>query len=304
MRNKQGLAIFLIALICIGLAGCKNAKELSKTLGEIALVRNEIVRRFGEQNVDVRINRRASVSTFSITFINSPLNELPRDQRKERAQHTAEIVKELYPQIKTVDDIVVAFARVTTIFSIFHTRTVMDVHWFDGDARERDMVTADPTQSAPSPEEDPLDPKVTYQPARNETEIYNGGIQLAGVPEKGLIMIPRIMVRGKITKTNPPPPDTMRFDFASFADKPQFTGTTKINFVADKKFAYEGQFSESSSNDGLASEFLYLDIPYSDFKQIVSGKSLTVVIGKRQFALTEDQLRALGRLTQYVKETQ
>jgi hypothetical protein len=304
MSRSRKAGSLILVVICLWLAGCSQTKELGKTLGALAEVRAEIIKRFNEQDVNVNLNSSPDGNTFSVTFLNSPLNEAIKTARYQRAQETAEIVKAHFADIKTVERIFVSFTEGRTFLGIFHSWTVVDIFWFVRDPRTRDFEDFN-NLSGDNPstriEEDPLEPKVTYLPARNETEIYLGGILLEGVAEKGLTMIPRIMVRGNTNKTTPDPPDSMRLDFASFADKPQFPDVTKIKFIADKVYEFEGQFSTSRSADGLASEFLYLQIPYSDYRQIAQSETVTVVLGKKKFELTRQQIHALLRLTQYVK---
>jgi hypothetical protein len=302
MNRSRKLASLFLAVICLALGGCSQTKELGKILGALAAVRSEIIKSFGEQDVNVNVNSNPNGTTFSVTFINSPVNEQNHALRSERAQKTAEIVKANYQDIKTVNNIVVVFSRARSFLAIFHSTAIVDVFWFDRDAKPR--VEAGFNESGVGstiPEEDPLEPQVTYSAARNETEIYLGGILLDGVPAKGLTMIPRIMVKGNTNKTTPEAPESMRFDFASFADKPQFPGVTKIKFIADKNYEFEGQFSTGGSNDGTVSEFLYLQIPYADYRHIADSKAVTVVLGKKQFVLTSDQILALRKLTQHVK---
>jgi hypothetical protein len=74
-------------------------------------------------------------------------------------------------------------------------------------------------------------------------------------------------------KLHPRRPPLFRFDFASFAAKPAFPGVTEVAFIGDRiNYQTKGQFSTSRSNDGLASEFLYLTVPYPIFRQMIASK--------------------------------
>src|SRR5881409_3003756 len=107
-------ASLLLVLICLWTNGCSGAKELGKTLGALTQVRAEIIKRFGEEDVNVRVNTFQGHTTLSVTFINSSLNGTNFAERAKRAQETAEIVKLKYGPIKTVNEIWVGFMRVTT----------------------------------------------------------------------------------------------------------------------------------------------------------------------------------------------
>ncbi|HEY6803321.1 MAG TPA: hypothetical protein VI306_07065 [Pyrinomonadaceae bacterium] len=302
---QKSSALFLI-IVCLLIGSCTGAKQFGKTLGDLAVVRSELIKRFGEDNVDVRLNSGEGGRTVSVTFMNSPLNESGEEKRRERAQQTVEIVKMYYPDIKAIFYISVNFIRANSILGIFHSTKVVDIYWFDRNAKP---ITSTDNGGREVPfddhrdNEDPLEPKVSYTPTRNETEIYLGGVQLEGTPEKGVLMIPRIMVAGITEKTTPAPPESMSIDFAAFSDKRQFPGVTKITFFADKKsFDFEGEFSTSEAADGLTSEFLYLKIPYADFKQIAASEEVTVRVGKKKFALTGQQIHALFSLTRFLKD--
>jgi len=277
---------------------------MGKTLGSLGEVRSEIINKFGEDNVDLRINSVTGHSTISITFINSHLNEKTSKDRDRRAQQTVEIVKSRFPQINSVDEIYVLFSRVTTSLVIFRSAIIIDYFAFDKDGKPVHGVF-DSAQTYPGadPEEPALTPRVNYSPAQNQTEIYLEGIQLEGVAGNGLTMMPRLTATGDTNKVTPSAPAFIRFDFASFAAKPAFPGVTEVAFIGDRiNYQTKGQFSTSRSNDGLASEFLYLTVPYPIFRQMIASKGLTIKLGEKQYQLTNEQVQALRKMTQYVKE--
>src|SRR6185295_9417467 len=98
-------------VLCIGLTvcllayGCSTTKDLGKTLGELAQVRAELIKKFGEQDVNIRVNTFQNRKIISVAFINSPLNQKATGEREKRAQETAEIVRQHYPPIKEVSEI-------------------------------------------------------------------------------------------------------------------------------------------------------------------------------------------------------
>jgi len=277
-------------------------KEVGKTLGSLGELRSEIIKRFGEE-VNVNLNSIPGHRTLSITFVNSQLNDKSSDERNERAQQTVDIVKSHYPDIKSVDQIFVMFSKVATALGIFHSSSVIDQIAFDKEGKPIQGVITSAPFAPDTDEEAELKPRVTYSPTQNQTEIYLDGIQLEGVAGNGLTMVPRLTVTGNTNKETPSAPAFIRFDFASFAEKPMFPGLTDISLVGDQiSYRTKGQFSTSRSNDGLASEFLYLNVPYSMFQQMIAGKVLTVKLSERKYQLTREQFHALQRMTQYVKK--
>src|SRR6185503_15052078 len=97
------LAIGLTALFC--LPGC--GKDIFKTLGELATLRNELIAEFHEQNLDVTLQNS---NNLAVTFVNSPLNATP-DQLFRRAQETATFIKRHYAGIDRLESILVRFFK-------------------------------------------------------------------------------------------------------------------------------------------------------------------------------------------------
>lgn len=293
LRTSIGL---LLVMVCLIASGCDQAKQVGKTLGSLAQVRGEIIKKFGEDGVDVRLNSAAGNTTISITFINSALNNKAGAEREKRAQETAEIVKTQYSEIKSVTHILVYFMRAQTKFLVFHWNVVFDFHAFDNEAKPIDNRR----EVEPS---EPLGASVVYSATKNQTDVSVGGLQLEGVAGNGLTMLPRFTVPGDTSKATPRAPANVTLDFASFAEKQSFPGVTKIELIGDDKIVFqtEGQFSTSRSNDGLVSEFLYLTIPYSKFQKLVASKEFSLKLGEKKYDLTDEQLQAVRSMTTYVK---
>jgi len=278
-------------LVC----GCSAAKDLGKTLGELTMVRDELIKKFGEQDVNVRVNTFQNRSSISVMYVNSPLNQKTTEERAKRAQETAAIVRQHYPSIKNVSEIWVGFMRVTTRLVVFHSSEMIEVLGFDNEGR----ALSDPGLA-------PLDtslPVVRYLASQNKTDISSNGIQLEGTPEKGVTVVPHFSVTGDVNKTRPTPPNEVSLDFAAFSDKPKFPNLTKILFVVDNKVVYttEGQFSTSKIAGDMYSEFLYLKVPTAVFLKITSGNSVKLRLGEHEYTLTESQILQIQRMADYFR---
>lgn len=295
MRALYRYALLVLLTSCLFASGCSTAKDLGKTLGTLAQVHAELVKKFGEKDVNLRLNTFQNRTSISVTFVNSPLNQKTAEERAKRAQETAEIVRQHYPSIKNVSEIWVGFMRVTTRLAIFHWSEVFDTHGFDNEAR-----------ALRHPGDAPLDttqPVVRYSPSQNKTEISSSGIQLEGTAEKGVTVVPHFSVAGDINKITPKPPAEVLLDFAAFSEKPKFPNVTKIVFLSDNKVAYltEGQFSTSKLADGTYSEFLYLKVPTAVFLKITSGSTIKIRLNEHDYTLTESQVLQIQRMSDYLK---
>ena len=287
--------LWLVLTSCLLAYGCSSAKELGKTLGDLAKVRSELMKKFGENDVNIRVNTFENRTNVSVMYVNSPLNEKTTNERAKRAQVTADIVKQLYPSIKNVSEIWVGFMRATTRLVIFHASEMIEAYGFDNEAR----ALRDP-RTAPL---DPSQPVVRYLPNQNKTDISSNGIQLEGTPEKGVIVVPHFSVAGDVSKITPKPANEVALDFAAFSENPKFPNLTKIVFLSDDKIVYrtEGQFSTSKIADDSYNEFLYLKMPTVAFLKLASDSMVQIKLNEHEYTLTESQLLQIQRMSDYLK---
>jgi hypothetical protein len=280
---------------CLLASGCNKAKDLGNTLGALAKVRAELIQKFGEEDVDLRLNTFQNLTSISVKYVNSPLNQKTTEERAKRAQETAEIVRQHYPSIKNVSAIWVVFMRVTTRLMVFHWSEVLETRGFDNEARALRDPGNDPL--------DPTQPIVHYSANQNKTDIASGGIQLEGTAEKGVTFVPHFSVTGNVNNVTPKPPDEVSLDFAAFSEKPKFPKVTKIVFLSDEKVAYstEGQFSTSKLAGGMHSQFLYLKVPTAVFLKITSGNTIKIRLNENEYTLTESQIMQIQRMSDYLK---
>ena len=295
MLTPYRYALWVLLTSCLLASGCNKAKDLGNTLGALAKVRAEVIQKFGEEGVDLRLNTFQNRTSISVTYVNSPLNQKTTEERAKRAQETAEIVRQHYPAIKNVSEIWVGFMRVTTRLLVFHWSEVLETRGFDNEAR-----------ALRDPRNDPLDPSqplVHYSANQNKTDIASSGIQLEGTAEKGVTFVPHFSVAGNVNNVTPKPPDEVSLDFAAFSEKPKFPKVTKIVFLSDEKVAYstEGQFSTSKLAGGMYSEFLYLKVPTAVFLKITSGKTVKIRLNEHEYTLTESQILQIQRMSDYLK---
>jgi hypothetical protein len=285
----------LVLTSCLLAYGCSTAKDIGKKLGDVAVVRAELIKKFGEQDVNVQVNTFQNRTNISVIYVNSPLNEKTTEERARRSQETAEIVRQHYPTIKNVSEIWVGFMRVTTRYVVFHWREMIEARGFDSEAR----ALGNPY----SPPSDPSQPVIRYLPNQNQTDISSGGIQLEGTAEKGVILVPHFSVVGDVNRVTPKPPAEVALDFAAFSEKPKFPNLTKLVFLSDDKIVYrtEGQFSTSKIAEDMYSEFLYLKVPAAVFLKFSSGKTAKLKLNEHEYTLTESQLLQIQRMSDYVR---
>lgn len=292
-RFSLALELVLLCLLLSSTSGCGT--KVVKSLGELAIVRSEIIKKFGEEDVDIRQNSFPDSTSISIAFINSSLNDKPHEEREKRAQETAQIVKAHYKSISQINAIFVTFVRRTTRFAVFQYSEALGTFGFDRTART--LKPSDETES-------PLNPIARYSASQNQTEVSLGGIQLEGIAGDGVTLVPHFKLAGDANKKQSASPKAVGFDFASYGSKPRFPGLTRVKFIADEKvvFEEEGQFSTSRTRNDQVSEFLYTTMPYSTFRHLVSGNEIRIVLGDHNYKLEHLQLIALQNMTSYIRK--
>lgn len=288
-------SLCLVLTSCLLAYGCSTAKDLGKTLGELTMIRAELVKKYGEQDINVRVNTFQNQTNISVVYVNSPLNEKSTAERAKRAHETAEIVKQRYPSIKNVGEIWVGFMRVTTRLVVFHWSEMLEARGFDNEARALRDPGVTPL--------DPSQPVVRYVASQNKTDISSSGIQLEGTAEKGVILVPHFTVAGDVNKITPKPPDEVHLDFAAFSEKPKFPNITKLVFLSDNRIVYqtEGQFSTSKIADDMYNEFLYLTVPTAVFLKISSGSIVKIRLNEHEYSLTQTQVLQIQRMADYLR---
>jgi hypothetical protein len=264
-------------------------------MDDLAKVRAELITKFGDKDVNLRVNTFQNRTSISVIYVNSPLNQKATEDRAKRAQETAEIVRQHYPSIKNGSEIWVGFMGVTTRLVIFHWSEMIETYGFNSEAqalREPGIAPSDSSQ-----------PAVRYSASQNKTDISSAGIQLEGTPEKGVIFVPHFSVAGDVNKLTPKPPDEVGLDFAAFSDKPKFPNVTKIVFLSDNKLVYrtDGQFSTSKIAGDMYSEFLYLKVPTAVFLKITSGSTVKIRLNEHEYTLTESQALQIQRMSDHLK---
>ena len=295
MLSVYRYSLCIVLTSCLLAYGCGTAKDLGKTLGDLAMVRAELIKKFGEEGVNLRVNNFQNRTSISVTFVNSPLNQKTTEERAKRAQDTAEIVRQHYPSIKKVSEIWVGFMRTTTRLVVFHWNEMLEIRGFDNEAR----ALRDPG----IPAVDPSQPDVRYLASQNKTDISSSGIQLEGTSEKGVLLVLHFSVAGNVNRITPKPPDEVALDFAAFSEKPKFPNVTKLVFLSDNKIVYQtqGQFSTSKIANDMYSEFLYLKMPTAVFLKISSGSVVKIKLNEHEYTLTESQLLQIKRMSDYIR---
>jgi hypothetical protein len=289
LPRRTFLALILVSALLT--AGCG---EIVMSFGDLLAVQNALTKKFGEE-VSVTANAGPNGTMVVVWFVNSPLNDDSAEQRVLRATEAADVVKNSYSRIQNVREIWIGFVRKKTRLVVFHHSEIVAVHGFDKNG------TALPGRNEKryQPPED-VQVNASYDSSNKVSDISASGIQLEGRPGGlGVTVLPFFKLKGYARgDVKLPPPKTVDFNFASYAEKPRFKQTVPITFVADNKVILktEGDFN------GNDAQFCYLTIPYPAFRRMVNGQELIIKLGEKEYPLTPSQLAAMRGMTTYVTE--
>ncbi|HKU73198.1 MAG TPA: hypothetical protein VJR02_04725, partial [Pyrinomonadaceae bacterium] len=66
MRALYRYALWILLTSCLLASGCNKAKDIGNTLGALAKVRAELIKKFGEKDVDIRLNTGQNRTSISV----------------------------------------------------------------------------------------------------------------------------------------------------------------------------------------------------------------------------------------------
>jgi hypothetical protein len=287
-----------ILLSCLLATGCREAV---KSLGELSKLQSDIIKEYKEDDVRVNLTNNTSLT---VTFVNSALNSQESEQRQQRAARTASFVITHYPSVGKLQEIWVVLMLVKTRFVVVNYSETVGYFGFDKTGqplRERDLDA----DVLPVEAVDETRPTAAYNATLKRTEVIVRQMPLEGDLNNGFSVVPHFSVPGDASgvRRSTSFPESVSFDFLSFSEKSIFPGAPKFTFLTDGKVVFEAseQFSTSKVDEKF-SEFATINIPYPTFRRMVSGRSLNLKIGERDYAFSSKQLAALREMTNYVKD--
>ena len=62
--------LYLVLTSCLLAYGCSTAKDVSKTLDDLAMIRAELIKKFGETDVNLRVNTFPEGTSISVIYVN------------------------------------------------------------------------------------------------------------------------------------------------------------------------------------------------------------------------------------------
>jgi hypothetical protein len=228
-----------------------------------------------------------------ITYVNSPLNKKDQIERARRSQDTATFASLNFPAIKSIERIGVSFVESETHFFVYHRVRNLGVFVFDN---KGDLAISGATET------DPLKPVVRFNSVRNETDISITRIQL-GNADNGMALVPHFTFKGNMHDADRGAPDSVVFDFASYANRKAFPGDTSLDIRCDEAAVFSGiahlMLPDSASGAGTA-QFLSAQIPVASFAKMGNAQKVNLVLGNKNFNLSSEDIGALRSMSSYI----
>lgn len=289
---RPRLTASLLSALLLCCFGC--SRDVLNSLGELAQLRNDLLKEFHEQNININLN---NTTHLAVTFLNSPLNQAEPGDRARRAQETALIIKHRYARIDQLESMTVKFMKNEMRWLVVNYTEQIDGYVFSRDAKLIGAPEYDP-ETAFKGEGDVT---VNYNPTRNESEVRIPRLQLEGDTSKGVTMSPRFKVRGDAGTAGRAIgiPSAIIFDFASFAPDKIFKVDPALKIVADGIPIFNDKAHNLSTTTTGGNEFLVQAIPLDQFLKIAEAKTVVLTLESKEYLLNGSQLRALRDMATY-----
>ena len=290
-RTRSAVITFALGL-CLLASACSSGSL--KSLRNTARLRQQLVDKYHEQ--DINVSLRNSRFLF-IAFVNSPLNRNDPAERARRAQETATFAASNFPTIKEIETIGVSFIEAESRFFIYRYSKNLGFFTFD-----RYGVTV----SSSGPDEDPRRPVVRFNSARNETDVSITRLQLEGDMNHGIALVPHFAFKGNARDATRRAPDSVVFDFASYADTKVFPGDAPLNIRFDGIVVFSGTARlltpQDSASEGSTAQFLTAQIPAAQFSKIGTARQVELKLGGKDFELSTEDVKALRAMSLYISQ--
>jgi hypothetical protein len=269
---------------------CACSTETVKSLRDLNRLRQQLIDRYQEQDISANQNSRF----LFITFVNSPLNQKNQIDRARRAQDTATFTALNYPAIKGIESIEISFVASESRFFVYRYTRNLGSFLFD-----RNGVAEDSRGF----KEDPRRPVLRFNSVRNETDVSITRLQLEGDTTEGIALVPHFSFKGNVNDANRSAPDSVVFDFASYAARKLFPGDASLDIRCDEIVVFSGNahlLLPDSASQGSTAQFLTAQIPVAQFSQIGKAHQVNLKLGNKNFALSPEDIDALRALISYL----
>lgn len=293
LRRHTTKALALATALSLATAACSSG--LVKSLAAMNALRQHLTEKYHDE---VAVNLQNS-RFLSVSFINSELNRQNPNKRWERAEDAARFVARNYQDIRSIEQVWIAFVETKSKYVIIHYTRVIESYGFD-----RNGVAL----GLNSGSEDPRAPVVRYSAIADQTDVSITRIQLEGNMTKGVALVPHFLVSGDARQPGGDisPPGYVIFDFASYSDRPLFSDNAAVQIDCDghpavKGFARLMPAQETGTNENIA-QFLSVRMSFKALNRIGHSRTVQIALAEKHFQLTADDIDALARMTTYVRE--
>lgn len=286
LRTKHVFASVAVALQLLLLgSGCSQPPR--KLPADLAALQRELIKQYGHQDIEVV----HEFNSLGVTFVNSRYGEMPDEYRGSLAQDVGVFVTNHYAPINKVNTVWVTFVDSETYLFVFNYSEASS-YQFDKNSLVNEGLVLKPAEEV-------VRAKSSYSEQQDATTVLVNNLQLYGDLNKGLVLIPSFIIRGKKFV----PPEGVELEFASYDDGRVFARGRDVSITVDKKLVHSGTarlVSTGKTAEGYVSEFLSHRISYVEFLQIISGRDVELKLGPKAIKLTPEHLRLLRQMKECV----
>jgi hypothetical protein len=149
---------------------------------------------------------------------------------------------------------------------------------------------------------------VRFSAARNETDVSITRLQLEGDMNHGIALVPHFTFKGNLRDSNRIAPDSVVFDFASYADRKVFPADAKLDIRCDEVVVFSGSARllspQDSASEGSTAQFLTAQIPFAQFSKMGKARQVRLKLEIKDFDLSPEDIDSLREMSAYLPQPQ
>jgi hypothetical protein len=124
IKPKTIIACLIGTLIC---AGCEMVRKGAETIGDLQKVQQNVSKAVGADKVTVKL---VNGKSLDVGLVNTPLKELPSDQKKAKAFEVAQVAFRTYPKASNLNQLNIAFVIQRTYVGVVNYTNTTDAFSF------------------------------------------------------------------------------------------------------------------------------------------------------------------------------
>jgi hypothetical protein len=287
-----------VAGLGLGLLLSLSCKQSIKSLADLTALRNELMKQYNEDDVNVTVQNLQNSQVLGIVFVNSSMAKLGEYERGAKAKEIAVFARAHYSSIGAIDRIWVSFVE-SESYVVFHYSRSFGIYLFEKSELTAEVAAGAAAQGVVT---------ASYNPDLNETTVYlNKNLQVYSAGRTAIALFPHFTVPGSnASPERIPRPKSVALDFTTTSDRRLFPDNPTLGIYVDNRRIFYGPAGTTNVFGSVAAkslnEAVSQEISYDQFVRVAEGHQVKLQLGSREFPLTPEHLEALRAMKRCVEE--